>query len=364
MPLPASSSKAEGQIIFPFPFANLKSQAYTRSDSPIGMEVGMKIHEPPRVHIAHLPTPLEPLPRLSEQLGGPEIWIKRDDLTDLAFGGNKTRKLEYLVADALNQGARTLITRGARQSNHCRQAAAAAAKFGLDCILVLTGEPAPATEGNLLLDHLLGAELVWSEGDDPDQVLERAYKQAEAEGRKPSLIPYGGSNAIGASAYAFAIRELAEQGPAFDRIVFASSSGGTQAGMIAGVAMEGLKTLVTGISVDLRAEGLKARIAPLLDQIIMKLRLGVDGGSMEIDVRDAYLGGGYGVLGDPEQEAIERFARLEGVLLDPVYTGRAGAGLDDLVQHGQIKPEERVLFWHTGGTPALFAYGDELLSSS
>ncbi|MFN2274820.1 MAG: D-cysteine desulfhydrase family protein [Anaerolineales bacterium] len=315
-----------------------------------------------KVDIAQLPTPLYPLPRLSAHLGGPELWIKRDDLTGLAFGGNKTRKLEYLVAEALNQGARTLITRGARQSNHCRQTAAAAAKFGLECILVLTGEPAPMTDGNLLLDHLLGAEIVWSEGDDPDQVLERTYERAEAEGREPSLIPYGGSNAIGASAYAFAVQELAAQGPVFDRIVFPSSSGGTQAGMIAGVLMEGLNTRVTGISVDLRAEGLKARIAPLLEQITKKLGLNTHT-QVEIEVRDDYLGGGYGVLGDPERDAIERFARVEGVLVDPVYTGRAAAGMIDLIRRGQIKPKERVLFWHTGGTPALFAYSEELLSS-
>jgi D-cysteine desulfhydrase family pyridoxal phosphate-dependent enzyme len=327
------------------------------------MESEMEIHEPPRVQIAHLPTPVEPLPHLSETLGGPELWIKRDDQTGLAFGGNKTRKLEYLVAEALDQGARTLITRGARQSNHCRQTAAAAAKFGLGCILVLSGNAAPEADGNLLLDRLMGAEIVWTEGEDPDRVLESVYERAQEEGRKPSLIPYGGSNAVGASAYAFAMRELKEQDQRFDRVVFASSSGGTQAGMIAGAAMEAIKAHVTGISVDLDADGLKARISPLLGKIADLIGLDLDPDAALIDVNDGYLGGGYGVLGEAEREAIDLFARLEGVLLDPVYTGRAAAGLIDLIRHGGISPDERILFWHTGGTPALFAYGEGLLSS-
>ncbi|MEJ2013180.1 MAG: D-cysteine desulfhydrase family protein [Anaerolineales bacterium] len=322
----------------------------------------MEIHEPPRVQIAHLPTPLESLPHLSEHLGGPELWIKRDDQTGLAFGGNKTRKLEYLVADALDKGARTLITRGARQSNHCRQTAAAAAKFGLGCILILSGEPAPEASGNLLLDRLMGAEIVWTEGDDPDRILELTYERVQDEGRFPSLIPYGGSNAVGASAYAFAMRELKEQGQAFDRIVFASSSGGTQAGMITGAAMEGLEARITGISVDLEADGLRARISPLLGQIAELIGMDLDPQAATIDVNDRYLGGGYGVLGEPEREAIELFARQEGVLLDPVYTGREAAGLIDLIRQGKISSDERVLFWHTGGTPALFAYSEGLLS--
>jgi D-cysteine desulfhydrase family pyridoxal phosphate-dependent enzyme len=327
------------------------------------MESDMEIHEPPRVQIAHLPTPLESLPHLSEHLGGPELWIKRDDQTGLAFGGNKTRKLEYLVADALDKGARTLITRGARQSNHCRQTAAAAAKFGLGCILILSGEPAPEASGNLLLDRLMGAEIVWTEGDDPDRILELTYERVQDEGRFPSLIPYGGSNAVGASAYAFAMRELKEQGQAFDRIVFASSSGGTQAGMITGAAMEGLEARITGISVDLEADGLRARISPLLGQIAELIGMDLDPQAATIDVNERYLGGGYGVLGEPEREAIELFARQEGVLLDPVYTGRAAAGLIDLIRQGKISSDERVLFWHTGGTPALFAYSEGLLSS-
>jgi D-cysteine desulfhydrase family pyridoxal phosphate-dependent enzyme len=327
------------------------------------MESDMEIHEPPRVQIAHLPTPLESLPHLSEHLGGPELWIKRDDQTGLAFGGNKTRKLEYLVADALDKGARTLITRGARQSNHCRQTAAAAAKFGLGCILILSGEPAPEASGNLLLDRLMGAEIVWTEGDDPDRILELTYERVQDEGRFPSLIPYGGSNAVGASAYAFAMRELKEQGQAFDRIVFASSSGGTQAGMITGAAMEGLEARITGISVDLEADGLRARISPLLGQIAELIGMDLDSQAATIDVNDRYLGGGYGVLGEPEREAIDLFARQEGILLDPVYTGRAAAGMLDLIRQKEIDPDERVLFWHTGGTPALFAYSDGLLSS-
>lgn len=317
----------------------------------------------PRVQLAHLPTTIEPLPRLSAALRGPQLWIKRDDQTGLAFGGNKTRKLEYLLADARAQGAEMLITRGAMQSNHCRQTAAAAARSGFKCTLVLSGSAPSKIAGNLLLDQLLGAEIVWTEGEDPEQVLESTFTQTWEGGRRPYLIPYGGSNATGASAYVAAISELVEQDLEFDRIVFASSSGGTQAGMIVGVKALDLTTRISGISVDKPSDELQLTILDLAQQISELLRLNLDFQADEVDVDDRYLGGGYAVMGEIEREAIELFASTEGILLDPVYTGRAAAGMIDRVRNGEFSPKERVLFWHTGGTPALFAYADELSRS-
>ncbi len=316
----------------------------------------------PRVHIAHLPTPLEPMPRLSAALNGPRLWIKRDDQTGLALGGNKTRKLEFLVAQAQANGAKTLITAGAVQSNHCRQTAAAAAHFGLDCILVLAGQPPASISGNLLLDSLLGAEIVWTDRPGRDQALKATFEQAWEAGRRPFLIPYGGSSPVGAAGYAYAIKELVEQCVDSslrisipDWIVFPSSSGGTQAGMAAGVQLFPTPTKVLGISVDEPAEVLKNRVADLANQTLQlfdaPLRLQPD----DILVNADYIRPGYGVLTGLEREAVQLFARHEGILLDPVYTGRAAAGLIGLVRQGFFKPGENVLFWHTGGAPALFA---------
>ncbi len=317
----------------------------------------------PRVQIAHLPTTIEPLPRLSAALKGPQLWIKRDDQTGLAFGGNKTRKLEYLLADARAQGAEMLITRGAMQSNHCRQTAAAAARSGFACTLVLSGSAPSEIAGNLLLDQLLGAEIVWTEGEDPEQVLESTFTQAWGAGQRPYLIPYGGSNATGASAYVAAISELVEQDLKFDRIVFASSSGGTQAGMIVGVKALELAMRITGISVDKPSDELQSTILDLAQLTSELLRLNLAFQKDDVDVDDRYLGGGYAVMGEIELEAIELFAKTEGILLDPVYTGRAAAGMIDRIRKGEFGPEERILFWHTGGTPALFAYADGLTRS-
>jgi D-cysteine desulfhydrase family pyridoxal phosphate-dependent enzyme len=315
----------------------------------------------PRVPLAHLPTAIEPLERISAELGGPSIWIKRDDATGLAFGGNKTRKLEYLLADAESKGAKMVLTRGAVQSNHCRQTAAAAARRGLDCILVLGGVAPEKTTANLLIDRLLGAEIHWVEEEDPETLLAQLFEQAQEENRHPYLIPYGGSNPLGAAAYAAAIGEMIEQEIEFDRIIFATSSGGTQAGMIVGADLYQFSGMIQGISVDKRAVELRAHIAPLAMEtaefVGHKLNLQPD----EVIVEDGYLGGGYAIMSDVEKEAINLFAQQEGILLDPVYTGRAAGGMMDLIKHGAISPDERILFWHTGGTPALFAYGDVLV---
>jgi len=309
----------------------------------------------PRLRFAHLPTPVETLPRLSQALGGISILVKRDDQTGLAFGGNKTRKLEFLLAAAQAEEARTLITAGAVQSNHCRQTAAAAARFGFDCILVLAGEKPETSSGNLLLDNLFGAQVVWAGEAGREATLAEVFDRARGEGRRPSLIPYGGSNTLGASAYCLALGELLEQEVYPDWIVFASSSGGTQAGLVVGQKIYGYRGRVLGISIDEPAAGLQARVAALAEDTAALL-----GEAMTIPVPDIlvnadYLGGGYGVMGEREKEAIDLFARLEGLLLDPVYTGRAAAGLIDIARQGFFQSGQQVLFWHTGGGPALFA---------
>ena len=325
---------------------------------------------PTRFHLAHLPTPLEPLDRLSAALGGPHLWIKRDDQTGLAGGGNKTRKLELLIADALARRADLVLTVGAIQSNHCRQTAAAAARAGLDCLLVLRGAAPPREQwtGNLLLDELLGAHLVWAGDRDRETVMEEAAQEERAAGRRPYLIPLGGSNVVGATAYALAFDELwgqmQERGIAFDRIVFASSSGGTQAGLVAGAAACGYQGQLLAISIDQTSADLKALVSPLAAEVCRHLEIASPPPSRLVAVDDGYLGGGYAVMGDPEREAIRLLARTEGILLDPVYTGRAMAGLLDQIRQGVIGPGETVLFWHTGGTPALFAYTQDLLAST
>ncbi|NPA92921.1 MAG: D-cysteine desulfhydrase family protein [Chloroflexi bacterium] len=307
----------------------------------------------PRFALAHLPTPIEPLPRLSEALGI-RLLIKRDDQTGLAFGGNKTRKLELLLADALAQGADTVLTTGAAQSNHCRQTAAAAAKAGLACRLVLM-EPKRAS-GNLLLDALLGADIVWTTRERRDADLQRAFKETASQGHKPYLIPYGGSNPLGAAAYAYALEELLTQGQPPETIVFATSSGGTQAGLVAGARILGFRGRIVGISVDEPADILRPRVAELASQTSALLGEPSIFHENDILVEDAYAAPGYGVLTAAETDAILRFARTEGLLLDPVYTGRAAAGLLDLAQQGFFHEGETVLFWHTGGTPGLFAH--------
>ncbi len=311
----------------------------------------------PREPFAHLPTIIEPLSRLTRNLNGPELFIKRDDQTGLAFGGNKTRKLEYLMAQALAEGADLVLTTGADQSNHCRQTAAAAARCGLDCTLVLV-EPAPETAtANLFLDKLLGADLIWTEKDKRDQVLDKAFEEAESRGKKPYLIPYGGSNAVGAYAYFNAMKELREQlaDEMPDWIVFASSSGGTQAGLLAGAQNYHLQTKILGISVDESEKVLKDRVFRLASEVSNLYGDKKDINPDQILINDDFAGGGYGILNDQDREAIHLFATTEGILLDPVYTGRAGAGLVHLIRSGYFSKNERILFWHTGGTPALFA---------
>ena len=323
----------------------------------------------PRILLTPLPTPVEFLPRLTRALGGAQIFVKRDDLTGLAGGGNKARKLELLVGDALARGADTLVTLGSAQSNHCRQTAAAAARCGLRAILVLGGAPPPDATGNLLLDHLLGAELRWSGTRAREEVMDETVGAERGAGRKPYAVPLGGSNGLGAAAYALALQELVDQmesqpglrGARFDRIVFASSSGGTHAGLAAGARRIGFRGQILGISIDAGAEELRRAVATIANQALDCLGAPERLSESEISVSADYLGGGYGGLGPPEREAIDLFARQEGLLLDPVYTARAAAGMIDLVRRGAIGQDETVLFWHTGGIPALWAYGAQLV---
>jgi D-cysteine desulfhydrase len=310
----------------------------------------------PRLHFAHLPTVIEELPRLSEYLNGPRILIKRDDQTGLAFGGNKTRKLEFLLAEAREQGAKTLITGGALQSNHCRQTAAAAARFGFDCILVLNGEMPDQASANLLLDQLLGAEIVAiPDRKERDRVLQKTYDKFAAEGRKPYLITYGGSSPTGALGYAFAVEELMKQNAQADWIVFGTSSGGTHAGLVLGQRVFGYQGKVLGISIDEPEEWLKTRVSKLASDASEKLGERIEFTREDVLANEDYCKAGYGVLTDAEREAVRLFAKYEGLLLDPVYTGRAAAGMIDLIRKGFFKKEETVLFWNTGGQPALFA---------
>ena len=310
----------------------------------------------PRLHFAHLPTPIEELRRLSEFLHGPHLLIKRDDQTGLAFGGNKTRKLEFLVAEAFGQGARTLISGGALQSNHCRQTAAAAARFGLDCILVLNGEMPDHPSANLLLDQLFGAEIVTiADRNLRDQTLQNTFNKAVMDGRQPYLVPYGGSSPTGALSYAFALEELMQQSLDPDWIVFATSSGGTHAGLVLGQRLFGYKGKVLGISIDEPEDWLKSHVSELASQASEKLGERIDIKPEDVLANDHYCKAGYGVLTAAEREAVRLFAKYEGLLLDPVYTGRAAAGMIDLIRQGFFKKDETILFWHTGGQPALFA---------
>jgi L-cysteate sulfo-lyase len=319
---------------------------------------------PERVSLAHLPTPIDRLDRLSKHLGGPELLIKRDDQTGLALGGNKTRKLEFLVADALANGRDHLITTGAPQSNHCRQTAAAAARLGLGCSLVLRGQPPAVANSNLLLDRLVGAHLYWS-GDRPvTEVMGKVAAELQAMGRKPYTIPLGGSNVMGATGYVLAMQELTDQLAAsrlkVDHIVLASSSGGTQAGVVLGARIYDFRGSVLGISIDRPADDLKTQVSALATATATHLGLGTMAVGQAVVVNDDYLGEGYGIMGDLEIEAIRLLGQLEGILLDPVYTGRAMGGLIDLIRWGAFTRRQTILFWHTGGSPGLFAYADQL----
>jgi D-cysteine desulfhydrase len=260
------------------------------------------------------------------------------------------------VAEAQAQGAKTLISAGAMQSNHCRQTAAAAAKFGMECILVLNGQHPDQPSANLMLDFLFNADVVWvPDRKDRDAVLQHTYETALANDCRPYLVPYGGSSPTGALGYAFAVQELMGQGLKPDWIIFATSSGGTHAGLTLGARMFKCEARILGISIDEPVRALKANVSALARDASEKFGRRINFSGEDVLANDEYCQAGYGVFGGQEHEAIDLFARYEGLLLDPVYTGRAAAGMIDLIRRGIIQKNETVLFWHTGGQPALFA---------
>ncbi|MBC8104642.1 MAG: D-cysteine desulfhydrase family protein [Cytophagales bacterium] len=318
----------------------------------------------PRVPLALHPTPLHPLDRLRRHLGGPEkvprLLIKRDDLNGVALGGNKLRKLEYLLGDALAQNADTLITAGAAQSNHCRQTAGVGAMTGMETHLCLRG-PAPETHtGNLILDDWLGAILHFTDpGTDVSAAMEPLAAALAARGRRPYRIPIGGSNAVGSVGYVTAAQELALQCLEADHIVVATGSGGTQAGLEVGVRRAGLAAKIIGIGVaEPDTTSWNADVANLANAVAA--RLADPGFSLtpaDIECPMDWMGPHYAAPTPACDAAIRLLARTEGVFLDPVYSGKAFAALLDLVRQARFSPRETVVFWHTGGSPALFATG-------
>lgn len=308
---------------------------------------------PPREPLGFYPTPLHPLPRLSAHLGGPRLWIKRDDLTGFALGGNKVRKLEFYLGEARATGADVLLTTGGHQSNHARITAAAAARAGLDCILVLSGGTPAAWTGNLALDRLFGAELRFvATRAERAPTLEALADELRMRGRRPLAIPLGGSTPLGALGYVEAAREAAAQfaagGVRAAAVVHGSSSGGTQAGLVVGARAAGLAARVIGVSADETRADLTRMVAEIAGPLAELV--GVPALSREaIEVLDDYVGPGYGVPTPASEEAARLFARLEGIPLDPTYGAKAAAGLIDLVRRGAFRADDVVCFWHTGG---------------
>jgi L-cysteate sulfo-lyase len=320
----------------------------------------------PRVRLCHTPTPLEPMPRLSDALGGPRLFVKRDDCTGLATGGNKTRKLDFLMGEALERGADCVVTQGAVQSNHVRQTAAAATRLGLDCVVLLERR-VPDTEqdyevtGNVFLDRLFGAEIRFcGTGDDMNAAAEALGEELASEGRRPYVIPGGGSNPTGALGYVSCAMELLAQAEAMglriDHVVHATGSAGTQAGLVAGLEGSSAHVPVLGISVRQPRERQEETVHALAQRTAE--RLGVAGGIRReaVVADDGFVGPGYGQPTPEMVEAIALVARLEGIPLDPVYSGKGMAGLIGLIKAGRFRGDEHVVFLHTGGSAALFAY--------
>ena len=320
----------------------------------------------PRRFVAHLPTPLERLDRLSAALGGPEIWIKRDDCTGLSTGGNKTRKLEFLMAEAEAMGADMVMTQGATQSNHARQTAAFAAKLGMDCHILLedrtgSNDPNYNHNGNVLLDHLHGATTEKCAGGvDMNSALEQAAERVRAQGKTVYTIPGGGSNPTGALGYVNCAFEMLGQfndrGLRVDHIVHATGSAGTQAGLVTGLKAMHAQIALLGIGVRAPKPKQEANVLALAQATAEKLGCPGLVEAADVTANTDYVGAGYGIPTESGLEAIAMFAELEGILLDPVYSAKGAAGLIDLCRKGQFKPGERVVFVHTGGAVALFGY--------
>jgi D-cysteine desulfhydrase family pyridoxal phosphate-dependent enzyme len=311
----------------------------------------------PQVPLVTSPTPVEELPRLREAIGcRPRLFVKRDDAIPFGFGGNKVRKLSFVGGRALAEGADTLITCGGVQSNHARATAAAAVRLGMRCMLVANGAPSSTLTGNALLDRLLGAQVHFVSGrDDRAPAMERLAAEARSEGRRPLVIPLGASTPLGAMGFALAVAELAEQIEPPDAIVHSSSSGGTQAGLVAGCRALGWNTRVLGISADEKAGALQETVAAIVEGMGDLLPdLAVARGA-EIEVDDRFVGEGYGIPTAASRDAQSLAARTEGLFLDPTYTAKAMAGLIAHCREGSLSSAKTVLFWHTGGLPSIFA---------
>ncbi|HEY2888991.1 MAG TPA: D-cysteine desulfhydrase family protein [Dongiaceae bacterium] len=327
----------------------------------------MRLDEFPRFPLIHAPTALEPLSRLQQHLAGPRLYIKRDDCTGLAFGGNKARKLEFLLGEAMAQRATVLVSAGGLQSNHVRQTAAAAAKAGLGCHLVLARNvPIDTaiyqTNGNLFLDRLLGATVhICGPNETRLEKAEAVMAELRTTGENPYFIPVGGSNGVGALGYAALMLELRNQATAqrlsIDRIVTASSSGGTQAGLAVGASLAMVAPPVSGIDVDGKSAELRRQLVAIAADCSRRLDITAPDES-GFDLVSDYAAPGYGLPNPGTIEAIRLLASLEGIFLDPVYSGKAMAGLIDMIRQGRFTKDETIVFIHTGGAPALFAYTD------
>lgn len=333
----------------------------------------MNLAKFPRRRYTEGVTPIEKLENFSKALGGPTIYIKRDDLLGLTSGGNKTRKLEFLMADAIAQGADTILTCGAVQSNHCRLTLAAAVKEGLKCQLILeervSGSYKPEGSGNNFLFNLLGVEKTYvvSGGTDMLGELEKLDKKLRAEGRKPYIIPGGGSNTIGSTGYVACAQEIMDQlfdlGINISHMICPSGSAGTHAGIVAGMTGINANIPITGVSVN-RSKEIQTNAVWNLAKATAE-RVGVKNEIIRdlVQVTDEYVGPGYSIPSDEMIEAVQLLARTEGILLDPVYTGKVMAGLIGMIKEGKFKNEDNILFLHTGGSPALYAYTEIILKN-
>jgi L-cysteate sulfo-lyase len=324
----------------------------------------------PRVSLAHLPTPLEYLPRLSKHLGGPKIYVKRDDCTGLGTGGNKTRKLEFLMADAQQKDADVVITQGAVQSNHARQTAAAACKLGMDCELIFEKRVTDATDpylesGNVLLDRIYGANTRdVDKGSDMNAEMEKLAEKLRSSGKNPYIIPGGGSNPIGALGYIDCALEFLNQansdGLVIDHVVHATGSAGTQAGLAVGLKASNANIPLLGIGVNAPKDAQEEKVWNLAQETAVYV--GAPGVVQREDIvaNCDYVGDGYGVTTEPMNDAVMLLARKEGILFDPVYSGKGLAGMIDLIDKGFFEQSQNIVFVHTGGSAGLFGYRDQL----
>lgn len=328
------------------------------------MKLETVIERLPRITLANLPTPLEEMPRLSKLLGGPKIWIKRDDLTGLAFGGNKVRKLEFEMADAVKQGADVVVAGGVIQSNHALATTVAARRLGMKIVLLLRGQEPQEYTGNLLLDHIFGAEIrfIQAEWHESVEVTRNVVEELKGKGYAPYVAPF--SSPLGSVGYVNALLELQEQAKRInfkvDCLVHAAGSGGTQAGIIVGNKALETGINVIGIATESDGDWLLNTTTQIADECTRLLDLDLIVTIEDVKILYDYVGEGYGILDEKSRETIKLVARTEGIMLDPVYTSKAMSGLMDLVKKGHFENYRNIVFLHTGGIPAISAYKDEL----